>query len=187
MLLNLKNNYLLKKQFKGADKKQKNFNIYNVEFKKIKIKQNNWRYHCFTPVYQKPWLYDLQFQRYRADFILLPPAKSEKSEFWWWWWWWCISSFYTCTPKFTIYDKHVAEIQSETDRIFGHFGPFFALSLSNKPENQNFEKLKKAPEDVTILHLCTKNYDHMMYASWDKECERHNLLSFWAIFCSYTT
>ena len=63
------------------------------------------------------------------------------------------------------YDKQVAEIQSETDRIFGHFGPFFALSLSNKPENQNFEKLKKAPEDVTILHLCTKNYDHMMYAS----------------------
>ena len=57
------------------------------------------------------------------------------------------------------YDKQVAEIQSETDRIFGHFGPFFALSLSNKPENQNFEKLKKALGDVT------KNHDHMMYAS----------------------
>ena len=31
--------------------------------------------------------------------------------------------------------------------------------------------------------MCTKNYDHMIYASWDMECHRHNFLSFWAIFC----
>ena len=30
------------------------------------IKQNTWRYHYFTPVYQKSWWYDLQFLRYRV-------------------------------------------------------------------------------------------------------------------------
>ena len=51
-----------------------------------------------------------------------------------------------------------------------NFLPFYP---PNKPENQNFEKLKKththtdtkAPGDIIILHICTKNYDHMMYAS----------------------
>ena len=35
----------------------------------------------------------------------------------------------------------------------------------NNPKNQNFEKMKKTPEDVIILHQCTKNYDHMVYCS----------------------
>ena len=36
----------------------------------------------------------------------------------------------------------VPEIQSETNKIFCHFEPFFALlpSLLNGPKNQNFEK-----------------------------------------------
>ena len=41
------------------------------------------------------------------------------------------------------------------------------------PENQNFEKIKKtkkqkikkAPEDIIILQMCTKNDIHMMYVS----------------------
>ena len=58
--------------------------------------------------------------------------------------------------------------------------------------NQNFEKKKKkrkkkkAHGDVIILHMCTKNHNHMMYASWDMECDRRNFLSFWAIFCPFT-
>ena len=27
--------------------------------------------------------------------------------------------------------------------------------------------MKKVSADIIILHLCTKNYDHMMYGSWD--------------------
>ena len=27
--------------------------------------------------------------------------------------------------------------------------------------------MKKAPEDIIILHMCTKNYDHKMCSSWD--------------------
>ena len=61
-----------------------------------------------------------------------------------------------------------------TDRIFSHFGPFFPLLPPNNSENQNFEKMKKASGDVIILHMCTKNHDHMMHASRDKECDRHN-------------
>ena len=54
-----------------------------------------------------------------------------------------------------------------TDVIILHFGPFFALSPPNSPKNQNFEKVKKTPGDIIILHMCTKNYDQMMYNSLD--------------------
>ena len=58
-----------------------------------------------------------------------------------------------------------------------HFGLFFDLSPLNDLKNQNFEKMKKkinkkikknkkkTPGDVTILLICTKNYDYMMYSS----------------------
>ena len=36
-----------------ANKKQNNFDIYNVAFFK-KITKNTWRYLYFTPAYQKP-------------------------------------------------------------------------------------------------------------------------------------
>ena len=52
LLMNLKNNYLLKKLLKWASKKSKNFNTCKVVFFK-KIKKNTWRYHYFTPVSQK--------------------------------------------------------------------------------------------------------------------------------------
>ena len=59
----------------------------------------------------------------------------------------------------------VPERWNVTDRIFSHFGPFFALlhhppPPPNNPENQNFEKMKKALE-TCILEVC----NHIMYAS----------------------
>ena len=66
----------------------------------------------------------------------------------------------------------------------GHFLPFYS---SNSAKNQNFEKMKKKPADITILHICTKNYDQIIYGSWDKVCDRCNYhFSFWAIFCPFT-
>ena len=59
----------------------------------------------------------------------------------------------------------VPEIQSEKDRIFCHFGLFFALSPPDNLENQNFERMKKTPGDIIILHMCTINDNHMMYGS----------------------
>ena len=61
--------------------------------------------------------------------------------------------------------------------ILGHFLHF---DPHNNPINQNFEKMKTP--GYIILHLPTTNDDHMMYSSWDMECDRHNFLSFWAIF-----
>ena len=34
-------------------------------------------------------------------------------------------------------------------------------------ENKNFGKLKKTPEDIIILHMCTINNNHMMYGSYE--------------------
>ena len=46
------------------------------------------------------------------------------------------------------------------------------FQFGNNSQNQNFKKnekkkKKKTPEDIITLHKCTKNYDHMMYGSWD--------------------
>ena len=73
------------------------------------------------------------------------------------------------------------EIWCMTDVIIFHFGPFFALLQLKKSK---FKKMKKTPGDI-ILHKCTKNYDHMLYCSWDMACDRCNHFSFWAIFCSF--
>ena len=54
----------------------------------------------------------------------------------------------------------VPEKWSVTDRLFCHFGPFF-----EKKKNQNFEKMKKKPGDIMILHMCTINENHMIYRS----------------------
>ena len=60
----------------------------------------------------------------------------------------------------------VPEISSPKDRMFCHFGQFFAHLPSRQPKNQNFEKMKKMPGDI-ILHKCTENYDHMLDCYWD--------------------
>ena len=43
------------------------------------------------------------------------------------------------------------------------------------------------PLSFTILHRCTINDNHMMHGSWDKKCDRQNVLSFWTIFCPFTS
>ena len=66
-----------------------------------------------------------------------------------------------------------------------HFEPFLPFYPFNNPENQNFEKMKNVSGDVIILQMCDKNHSHMMYAFQDMECDRQNVLSFWAIFCQF--
>ena len=65
------------------------------------------------------------------------------------------------------------------------FLPFYP---NNNSKNQNFEKLKKIPGDIIILHKCPKNHDHMLYGSWDmvrNGCKCYFL--FWAIFSPFTS
>ena len=73
--------------------------------------------------------------------------------------------------------------QTEFFVILDHFLPFYP---PNNPKNQNFEKLKKTPGDIIILHMCTINDNHMMYGSWDMEHDGQNFLSFWTVFCPFT-
>ena len=47
-------------------------------------------------------------------------------------------------------------------------------------------KLKKTLGDI-ILHICTINDSHMMYGSSDIERDRQNFLSFWTVFCPFTS
>ena len=62
----------------------------------------------------------------------------------------------------------IPEIWHMTDVIYiSYFRPFSAILPPKSPKKQNFKKWKKTPGDIIILQMCTKNYDHMMYGSWD--------------------
>ena len=63
------------------------------------------------------------------------------------------------------------------------FLPFYP---PNNPKKQNFEKMKKTPGDIIILHMFTINDNHMMHGSWDMKLDRQNFLSFWTVFCHFT-
>ena len=47
--------------------------------------------------------------------------------------------------------------------------------------------MKKTPGGIIILNMSAINENHMMYDSWDMEHDRHNFLSFWTIFCPFTS
>ena len=64
-----------------------------------------------------------------------------------------------------------------------NFGSFYPLK---NHKNQKFSKNKKIPRDIIILHMCTKNHNHMVYSSWGAEWDRQNFLLFWATFCPFT-
>ena len=64
-------------------------------------------------------------------------------------------------------------------KILSFWAIFSLLSPpTNNPENQNFEKMKKATGDVIILNLCNKKHDHMIYGYSDMGCVRYNFLSY---------
>ena len=71
----------------------------------------------------------------------------------------------------------------EQRTVFCHFEPFLPFDPPNNPKNQDFEKIKKTPGNIIILHLYTTNNDHMTYGSWYIKHERQNFLSSWTIFC----
>ena len=94
----------------------------------------------------------------------------------------CLEILSFCTYMCTIKEDHMI-YGSWNIRCDRHFLPFYP---PNNPKNQNFEKMKKTPEDIIILHLCTINDNHIMYGFWDMKCDRQNFLSFWTIFCTFT-
>ena len=81
-----------------------------------------------------------------------------------------ILSFYTCTinEDHMIYGSWNIRHNRQNFLLFwaNFFLPFHSPDNS---ENQNFEKLKKIPGDIIILHMCTINDNHVMNGSWDME------------------
>ena len=94
-------------------------------------------------------------------------------------------------PKWQSYNvwflRHWAQ-QTGFFVILDHFLPFYwsASPPLQNTKKQNYEKLKKEPGDIIILHTCTINDSHTMYDSWDIEHNRQIFLSFWTIFCPFT-
>ena len=46
---------------------------------------------------------------------------------------------------------------------FLSFWVIFCPFTPNNPQNQDFEKMKKTPRDIIILHMCAINDNHVMY------------------------
>ena len=93
---------------------------------------------------------------------------------------------FTRVPKITIIWCMVPEIWSATDRIFCHYGPFFALLPPYGPKKSKFWKNEKTLEDIIILQMFTINDCHMIYGFSDMDWNRQNFLSFWTVFCPFT-
>ena len=68
----------------------------------------------------------------------------------------------------------------ETDIIFCHFEPFFAVLPHYGPHEK--KKTIKKTGDIILFHVCTMNEDHRMYGSRDIRHDRQSFLSFWAFF-----
>ena len=71
--------------------------------------------------------------------------------------------------------SHSLTKKSHTCEEGGHTSEFpfgiYWWTLKN-PKNQTFEKMKKIAGDIIILHMCTKNHNHMRYSSWDTKWDR---------------
>ena len=132
---------------------------------------------------------DRMFCYFGLVFALLPPNNSKNQNF---------EKKKTIPVDIIILDmctinynyKMCGSWDTECDRqiffvILDHFLLFYP---PNNPKNQNFEKMKKMPRDIIILHKCTKNHDDMLHCSWDmmhdgcKSC-----FLFWAISCPFTS
>ena len=74
-----------------------------------------------------------------------------------------------------------------TNIIFCYFRPFFAFfALLLTPKMNIWKKLKKAPEHIILLHMCTINQDHITYYSWDMKFNKHNFFVILGNFLLFT-
>ena len=78
------------------------------------------------------------------------------------------------------------DVWSATNNFLSFWTVFCPFTSPKDLENENFEKTRKKPGEIIILHMCTINDNHMIYGSWDMERHRQNLLSFWTVFCPFT-
>ena len=71
-----------------------------------------------------------------------------------------------------------------------NFLPFWTIFFPfNSLTTRKIKILKnwKNNHEILSIYTCTIIDNHMKCGSWDMEQDRHNFLSFWAIFCSFTS
>ena len=59
--------------------------------------------------------------------------------------------------KWQLYYVLFLKYQARQTDFFVIFGYFLHFYPSNNAEDQNFDKMKKTPRDIVILHMCTIN------------------------------
>ena len=59
----------------------------------------------------------------------------------------------------------VPEIWCIIDVIIFHFGYFLPFTPLTAQKVKIKKKMKKTPGDIIILHICTKNYNQMIYGT----------------------
>ena len=92
---------------------------------------------------------------------------------------------HTCTKTHNHMSYGSSDMEWKT--VFLSFWAIFCpfTLLTTQKITKNF-KMKKTFRQFVILHLCTKNHNHMMFDSRNMECGKHNFLSFWTIFPPFT-
>ena len=66
------------------------------------------------------------------------------------------------------------------------FWAIFCTFTPLKAQKIKISEKKNTPGNIIILQMCTKNYDQMVYGSWDTVRDRCNCyFSFCAIFCFF--
>ena len=83
--------------------------------------------------------------------------------------------------KWWSYDVWFLRYEAWRTEFFVILDRFLHFYPPNNLKNQNFKEMKKAG-DIIILQKCTKNYDHMVYCSWDMTRDRYNCYLFCVIF-----
>ena len=120
---------------------------------------------------------DIIFCGYFGLFFALLPRQPRKSKFWknekcFW-------RYYHFRHKYhknhVMYDFWDMECNRQSS---SHFGTFFFPFTPLPPLIQKIKILKKWRKknqnltDFIILHKLTKNYNHIIYGSWDMNCNR---------------
>ena len=87
----------------------------------------------------------------------------------------------------TIIWSEVPDMERDRQNFLSLWTIFLHFHTPANPKNQNFEKMKNPPGDITTYQMCIINENRMMYGSWDMKCDGHFLFSFWTAFCPFTS
>ena len=97
-----------------------------------------------------------------------------------------IITLHMCTINATHIMYGSWNIKCNGQNLLSFRTAFCTFTLLTTQKIKILKKWKKIPGDITILHKCTINDNHMIYGSWDMKSDRYIFLSFWTMFCPFT-